>query len=79
LHPGLHQLPKSYISISGQDTLRDDGRLLVEALQEGGVKVKYDEFPGYPHYFWTYPSKHLKATAEEFMTKAVSAIKLVVS
>lgn len=72
-------MPKSYITISGQDTLRDDGRLLVEALQEGGVKVKYDEFPGYPHYFWTFPSKHMKSTAADYMAKVDDGIKFVVS
>jgi versiconal hemiacetal acetate esterase len=79
LHPGLKQLPKSYIVSAGKDTLRDDGRLMAEALREGGVEVIYDEFAGYPHYFWTFPSKHLTSTSERYFEKLVAGHKFVVS
>lgn len=36
LHPKLNELPKVYISCAGQDTLRDDARLMKEALEKNG-------------------------------------------
>lgn len=36
LHPKLKELPKVYISCSGHDTLRDDARLMREALEKSG-------------------------------------------
>lgn len=36
LHPKLNELPKVYISCSGHDTLRDDARLMKEALEKNG-------------------------------------------
>lgn len=36
LHKNLKSLPKTYISVCGHDTLRDDGILFKEALDEAG-------------------------------------------
>jgi len=71
----LKDLPKTYIAVAGQDTLRDDGRLLKAALDNAGyeyfpsysnytdhldrVPNIYDEYPGLPHWFWAFPSEHL--------------------
>jgi len=35
---------------------------LAEALQEKGISVVHDSYPGYPHVFWSVPT--LKATAK---------------
>jgi len=59
LHKKIKDLPKTYIAVCGQDTLRDDGRLFKAALDEAGVPNLYDEYTGYPHWFWAYPSEHL--------------------
>jgi versiconal hemiacetal acetate esterase len=32
----LNQLPKVYMTVAGQDTLRDDGRLMIEKLESNG-------------------------------------------
>lgn len=36
LHDKLNELPRTYIAICGKDTLRDDSRLFVEALESAG-------------------------------------------
>ncbi|EAW12305.1 alpha/beta hydrolase [Aspergillus clavatus NRRL 1] len=66
LHPRLKDLRKVYIVECGTDTLRDDARLMKEALEEAQVPVRYDAYPGFPHYFWSYPSPVLAAASEEF-------------
>ena len=55
LHSLLKDLPRTYIAESGADTLRDDARLMKEALEQAGVEVKYDSYEGYPHYSWSFP------------------------
>jgi len=64
---------------AGQDTLRDDARLMRDALQAAGVQVKYDEFLGYPHYFWTFPHESLAKPSKEYMEKVVKGVKFVLS
>ncbi|KAL5363831.1 Alpha/Beta hydrolase protein [Aspergillus floccosus] len=66
LHPRLKDLKKVYITESGSDTLRDDARLMKEALQAAGVPVTYDAYPGFPHYSWTFPSSTLVDHQGEF-------------
>lgn len=46
LHPRLKDLPRTYITESGTDVLRDDARLMKGALVKAGVEVKYDAYPG---------------------------------
>jgi versiconal hemiacetal acetate esterase len=36
LHDKLDQLPKTYVAVCSEDTLRDDGRLFVKALENSG-------------------------------------------
>ncbi|KAL4867015.1 hypothetical protein BDV12DRAFT_210198 [Aspergillus spectabilis] len=65
LHPRIGELKKVYIVECGADTLRDDARLMRDALldekeKEKGVEVRYDAYPGFPHYFWSYPAKCLE-------------------
>ena len=36
LHKRLKDLPRVYLAVAGQDTLRDDGRLLKNALDQAG-------------------------------------------
>ncbi|KAF4766162.1 hypothetical protein HAV15_010665 [Penicillium sp. str.  len=64
LHPRLKDLKKVYIVECGTDTLRDDSRLMKGALEEVGVPIMYDDYPGYPHYFWSYPSPVLAQASE---------------
>ncbi|KAL5046734.1 hypothetical protein BDW71DRAFT_207219 [Aspergillus fruticulosus] len=77
LHPKLGQLRRVYIAECGADTLRDDARLMKEVLEKAGVAVAYDGYPGYPHYSWTFPSKHLDQHREEFLDKALDGVKWV--
>jgi versiconal hemiacetal acetate esterase len=41
------------------------------------VPNKGDEFVGYPHFFWAYPSKHLFEVKKEFDEKLLAGIKFV--
>jgi versiconal hemiacetal acetate esterase len=72
-------LPKVYITSCGKDTLRDDARLMREALEDLGVPVSFDEYAGYPHYFWTYPGPSLKEPTDEYYTKLVKGVEFVLS
>lgn len=77
LHPNLKQLKKVYIAECGLDTLRDDAVLMKEALERDGVLVSYDSYPGFPHYSWTFPSKHLDKHREEFLAQMLDGVKWV--
>lgn len=79
LHPKLSKFPKTYITCAGCDTLRDDARLMAEALKDAGVDVKYDEFPGYPHFFWVMPGEELAETRAHYHGKVFAGINWVLS
>ncbi|KAK9426785.1 hypothetical protein SUNI508_00312 [Seiridium unicorne] len=66
LHEKLKGLKKVYITEGGADTLRDDARLMKEALEQAGVSVMHNAYPGYPHYSWLFPSKFLAEHQREF-------------
>ncbi|KAH7061293.1 alpha/beta hydrolase fold-domain-containing protein [Macrophomina phaseolina] len=42
-------LPRTYISVSGEDPLRDDGLVYASILREKGVDVRLDVTPGVSH------------------------------
>ncbi|KAL4808306.1 Alpha/Beta hydrolase protein [Aspergillus unguis] len=75
LHPRIGELKRVYIVECGADTLRDDARLMRDALQETEVKVRYDAYEGFPHYFWSYPSKYLEMASEEFHRNLFGALE----
>lgn len=79
LHPRLQALRKVYMVESGTDTLRDDARLMKEALEQNGVYLKYDDYPGYPHYSWTFPSDCLAEHRQDFNAKLVEGVKFVIT
>ena len=79
LHPKLKDLPKSYITGCGQDTLRDDARLMRDALKQAGVPVRFDEYDGYPHYFWTFPGPSLEEPTRDYYEKLEQGVKFVLS
>lgn len=39
----------------------------------------YDEYEGYPHWFWAFPSKHLESVTKDFHGKLHKAIEFVLS
>jgi versiconal hemiacetal acetate esterase len=75
LHPRLDDLKKVYIVECGTDTLRYDARLMREALGNVGASVMYDAYPGYPRYFWAYPSPVLAKTSELFHANMFRALE----
>lgn len=75
LHPRLGELKKVYITESGADTLRDDARLMKQALERVGVPVTYDAYPGFPHYSWTFPSPTLVEHQAEFFGNMLRALQ----
>ncbi|KAF2430457.1 hypothetical protein EJ08DRAFT_589122, partial [Tothia fuscella] len=79
LHEKLAELPRVYITCAGHDTLRDDARVMRDVLKQKGVNVKYDEYPGYPHYFWTFPSEGLKRPAADYIKNLVEGVKFVLA
>lgn len=77
LHPQLRKLKKVYIAECGTDTLRDDARLMKEELDKAGVRVRYDTYPGFPHYSWTFPSNFLDEHRSEFLGNVLEAVRWV--
>lgn len=63
-------LPPAYVQIAGADPLRDDGFAYVEKLQEAGVPVRVDVYPGMPHGFMQFPLKTSQRSDEDLI-KAV--------
>nr|QFQ50478.1 lipase/esterase [Aspergillus pachycristatus] len=74
LHPGLGKLNKVYMAVGGADTLRDDVRLMRDALVGLGVPVKCDEYPGYPHFSWLFPSPALREHQALFFGNLLSGM-----
>ncbi|KAF2492441.1 hypothetical protein BU16DRAFT_564896 [Lophium mytilinum] len=79
LHDKIKDLNKVYLTVAGHDTLRDDGLLFQQALDENKVPNKIDFFAGYPHYHWTWPSKHLDEARAEYLGKVAKGIDFVIS
>ncbi|KAL2819639.1 Alpha/Beta hydrolase protein [Aspergillus cavernicola] len=77
LHPRLGELGKVYMAVGGADTLRDDVRLMKEALAELAVSVQCDEYPGYPHFSWLFPCPALKGHQGEFFGNLIRGIRWV--
>lgn len=68
--------PPTYIAICGQDTLRDDGVLMERKLREAGVKTKFDQYDGFPHYFWIFPTL---AATNKFVGNTIGAIHWILT
>ncbi|KAJ4364070.1 hypothetical protein N0V83_009525 [Neocucurbitaria cava] len=79
LHSKIKQLKKVYISVAGHDTLRDDGALMKQKLDEAGVPNKYDFYEGYPHFFFAWPSTKLDKPRKQFFDDLASGVKFVLS
>jgi len=45
----FREFPPTYISVSGCDPLRDQGIEYAKKLDEAGIPVKIEIYPGYPH------------------------------
>ncbi|CAI6334843.1 unnamed protein product [Periconia digitata] len=82
LHPKVKDLKKVYLSVAGHDTLRDDGLLFKERLDQNrnfSVTNKLDFYKGYPHYHWTWPSPKLDKPREEYNANVAEGVKFVIS
>lgn len=49
------EFPPTYFASCEFDPLRDDSKVMEQALKEAGVPTKHDYWPGFPHYFWIFP------------------------
>ncbi|KAK8022523.1 hypothetical protein PG993_013290 [Apiospora rasikravindrae] len=47
-------MPKMFLQVAGHDMFRDDGLILAYALQDHGVEVKLEMYPGVCHSFWVF-------------------------
>lgn len=45
----LSAMPRTYVQVAGLDILRDDGVVYAKALEDSGVEVRFDAYPGMPH------------------------------
>jgi len=79
LHKRIKDLPKVYLVGAEMDTLRDDARLLKQYLDDAGVPNIYDEFAGYPHFFWAYPSPLLADIRADYSRNLLKGFKFVLS
>ncbi|KAF2440100.1 alpha/beta-hydrolase [Karstenula rhodostoma CBS 690.94] len=79
LHPKIKNLNKVYLTVAGHDTLRDDGLLFKEKLEENKVSYKFNFYEGYPHYHWTWPSSKLDKPREEYNANLAKGVQWVVS
>jgi hypothetical protein len=43
------------------------------------VIVRFKEYKGFPHYFWTFPGKSLKTVAEEYQKDGADAMRWLLS
>lgn len=68
--------PPTYIATAGKDPLRDDGKIMADLLRKAGVRVKYDEYAGLPHYFWTLPGG---SYVTRFMNNIIDETRWVLS
>jgi len=78
LHSRLKDLPKVYLVCDGMDTLRDDVKLVKTIRDAAGASTILDEYEGYPHLHWKYPSKHLIEAREKFYTNLVKGIQYII-
>ncbi|KAH7377325.1 arylacetamide deacetylase [Pyrenochaeta sp. MPI-SDFR-AT-0127] len=79
LHPKLKDLKKVYISVAGHDTLRDDGVLMKQKLDEAGVPNTYYFYEGYPHFFFAWPAPKLDEPKKKFYDDLNSGVNFVLS
>ncbi|KAI0812843.1 alpha/beta-hydrolase [Xylaria sp. FL0064] len=47
-------MPKMFLQVAGHDLFRDNGLVLAYALQDRGVEVKLEVYPGVCHSFWVF-------------------------
>ncbi|KAF2465270.1 uncharacterized protein BDR25DRAFT_270413 [Lindgomyces ingoldianus] len=79
LHDKVGELKKVYMTVAGQDTLRDDGLLFKQRLDDNKVPTVLDFYDGYPHYHWTWPSKHLDNPRKEYLANLAEGVQFVIS
>lgn len=51
----------------------------LSADTQHSVPNGYDEYEGYPHYFWTFPGDMLKRVQAEYTNKLIEGVKFVIS
>jgi versiconal hemiacetal acetate esterase len=68
--------PPTYILSCECDPLRADSYALKKALEDAGVKVKHDDIPSMPHYYWIFPQLEESKT---FGSKLLAGIEWVES
>ncbi|KAF2822579.1 hypothetical protein CC86DRAFT_330261 [Ophiobolus disseminans] len=79
LHTRIKDLKKVYIAVAGHDTLRDDGLLFKQKLDDNKVPTEFDFYEGYPHYHWTFPSPKLDEPRKQFNANLARGVKFVIS
>ncbi|KAF1846279.1 arylacetamide deacetylase [Cucurbitaria berberidis CBS 394.84] len=79
LHSNIKHLKKVYLAVAGHDTLRDDGVLMKQKLDEAAVPSAFDLYEGYPHFFFAWPSAKLDTPRKRFYDNLSSGIKFVLS
>ncbi|CAH0050573.1 unnamed protein product [Clonostachys solani] len=68
--------PSTYVVTCQFDPLRDDGKVLAQALSAAGVPVKTNHYTGLPHCFRVFPSV---TEGETFMNDTLDGLKWVLS
>ena len=68
--------PPTYISTCSASPLRGDGVIMIAALKKASVANKYENYPGMPHAFWTFPQLE---SSSKFLKDTVPGIRFVLN
>ncbi|KAF1978717.1 alpha/beta-hydrolase [Bimuria novae-zelandiae CBS 107.79] len=79
LHQKIKDLKKVYLTVASHDTLRDDGLLFKQKLDDSKVPYKFDFYEGYPHYHWTWPSAKLDKPRDEYNANVAKGVQWLIS
>lgn len=68
------RFPPTYVAVAANDPIRDDGNIVVSALNAAGVSVQHKIYKGLPHCFWIFPTLPETKTFEQDTVTAIKSL-----